>query len=53
MCRETQLLLRMKWDGFLSLGFVGGLPPTPGAEDSLGGYSGELSYLQEEKGAIH
>lgn len=27
-------------------------PPTPGAEDSLGGYSGELSYLQEEEGAI-
>lgn len=29
MCRETQLLLRMKWNGFLSLGFVGELSPHP------------------------
>lgn len=34
-CRETLLLLTMKWNGFLSMGFLGGLPPL-GAEDSLG-----------------
>lgn len=35
MLRETVLLLRMEWNGFHAMGFVGELPSL-GAEDNLG-----------------